>query len=150
MQAYSGPGPDPKSNQPTVAPQKTREQLAAERRLEEERGIEALVAKLEREMDPATIKKEADWAKVNALIGEAEQLVGFDPNDRRSKVEGTLEQKKAAKAKADEALELLESNRTFSRLIQEFDQAIGESSKFEFFQSVRNRANSLRTKLKGV
>ncbi|MBK9386659.1 MAG: hypothetical protein IPN34_17740 [Planctomycetes bacterium] len=151
MQAYSGPAPDPKaSSQPAAAPQKTREQLAAERRQEEEKRIEQLVSKLEREMDPATIQKEADWAKLNSLIGAAEKLVGFDPQDRRSKVEGTLEQKKEAKAKADEALELLSSNRTFSRLIGEFDEAIGESPKFEFFQSVRNRVNTLRMRLKGI
>ncbi|MBL8899783.1 MAG: hypothetical protein JNM84_19285 [Planctomycetes bacterium] len=150
MEAYAGPGPEVKKGQPAAAPQKTREQLAAERRKEEEQQIDGLVSKLEREMDPGAIQKEADWAKLTSLIGSAEKLVGFDPNDRRSKVEGTLEQKKEAKAKADEALELLSSNRTFSRLIGEFDQAIGESPKFEFFQSVRNRVNTLRMRLKGI
>lgn len=150
MQAYSGPGPEAKAGQPAAAPKKTSEQLAAERRKEEEQRIAGLVSKLEREMDPAAIQREADWAKLNSLIGAAEKLVGFDPNDRRSKVDGTLEQKKEAKAKADEALELLSSNRTFSRLIGEFDEAIGESPKFEFFQSVRNRVNTLRMRLKGI
>jgi hypothetical protein len=150
MQAYSGPGPEVKPNQPAAAPRKSSEQLAAERRKEEEQRIEALVARLEREVDPAAIKREADWAKLSGLISAAEKLVGFDPADRRSKVEGTLEQKKEAKAKADEALELLSSNRTFAKLISDFDQALGETPKFDFFQDVRNRINTLRLRLKGI
>lgn len=151
MQAYQGEAPAKgQSSTSKPAPRKTAEELAADRRKAEDENREALVARLEKEVDPKVIKQEADWAKVSALISEAEQLVGVDPSDRRATVGGTHEEKKAAKTKADEALKVLETNRVFKDTIQTYDEALAEAPNFAFFQDVRNRVNSLRMRLKGL